>query len=65
MPRERAVFVSGVGVAIPRFRLGTQVLAGAWGRPAKGSAERTVAYHDEDALTLAVEAALEAAGAAS
>ena len=45
------------GVYIPKYRLGRDVMAKAWG-PRFISGERAVANHDEDSLTMATEAAL-------
>jgi len=50
------------GFAIPRGRLVRAEIAQATGAAGKHKGERTVCNHDEDALTLAVAAALEAAG---
>lgn len=59
-PVTRAAVVSW-GVAIPRLRLSRSSIAeAAGGGKAKG--ERAVCNHDEDSLTMAVQAALEAAG---
>lgn len=43
---------------VPRLRLRTTLIAGAWGRPATEKGEIAVANYDEDAFTLALEAAL-------
>ncbi|MCX5911489.1 MAG: 3-hydroxy-3-methylglutaryl CoA synthase, partial [Deltaproteobacteria bacterium] len=45
------------GIYIPKYRLGRDVVARAWG-PQYISGERAVANHDEDSLTMATEAAL-------
>jgi 3-hydroxy-3-methylglutaryl CoA synthase len=42
---------------IPRYRLPRELIAKEWGTPSAGG-ERAVANHDEDSLTLAVNAAL-------
>ena len=48
--------IQSYGVYIPRYRMPRSVLRGAWGSGSpKG--ERAVANHDEDALTMAVDAA--------
>lgn len=47
------------GVALPRRRLENQTTEEAWGRPAVAGS-RCIAGHDEDAVTLAVQAALQA-----
>ncbi len=44
------------GAYIPLYRLSRDVIAGAWGTRSMGG-ERSVANHDEDAVTMAVEAA--------
>ncbi|WP_224270847.1 zinc ribbon domain-containing protein [Haloprofundus salinisoli] len=50
--------IAAVGVALPRLRISTAEIADAWGRySGAGIEEKTVAAADEDALTLAVEAA--------
>ena len=49
--------ISGFGVYSPKYRMGRDVMARAWG-PRFISGERAVANHDEDSLTMAVEAAL-------
>src|SRR5439155_646795 len=48
----------GVGGHVPRYRLSGKALAQVWGGGASG--ERAVANYDEDALTMATEAALDA-----
>jgi 3-hydroxy-3-methylglutaryl CoA synthase len=50
--------ITGFGVHIPRYRLSAQTLAAVWG--SGGGGERAVANHDEDSLTMAVEASLAA-----
>ena len=50
------------GFAVPRGRLSRAAIAEATGGGGKHKGERAVCNHDEDALTLAVQAALEAAG---
>jgi len=49
--------ISAIATSIPRYRLPREVIAGAWGGASMGG-ERTVANHDEDSVTLAVDAAL-------
>jgi 3-hydroxy-3-methylglutaryl CoA synthase len=53
--------ITGFGVHVPRYRLSAETLAAVWG--AGGGGERAVANHDEDSLTMAVEASLAALGA--
>ncbi len=55
---ERAVGLVSVAGYVPRYRLSGEVLGQVWGTSASG--ERAVANYDEDALTMACEAALEA-----
>lgn len=62
MATEPAVGITGVGVHIPRYRLSAAVLGAVWG--GAGSGTRAVANHDEDSLTMAVEAGLQAVGEA-
>ena len=50
----------GVGAYVPRYRLGGALLAQVWG--GGGAGERAVANYDEDALTMASQAALDAIG---
>jgi 3-hydroxy-3-methylglutaryl CoA synthase/uncharacterized OB-fold protein len=57
MAEPRVGLVSAAGY-VPRYRLSGAVAAAVWGAAAAG--ERAVANYDEDALTLAVEAALDA-----
>lgn len=57
------VGITGFGVHIPRYRLAAQTLAAVWG--GGGGGERAVANHDEDSLTMAVEAGLAALGGRS
>src|SRR5215470_17740462 len=47
------------GTYVPRYRLARELIAQQWGQPAMGG-EKAVAAHDEDSLTLAVNAALSA-----
>ena len=56
--------ITGVGVHIPRYRLAAQTLASVWGREGggEGRGERAIANHDEDSLTMAVEAGMAALG---
>jgi hydroxymethylglutaryl-CoA synthase len=55
-----ATGITGFGVHVPRYRLSAQTLASVWG--GGGGGERAVANHDEDSLTMAVEASLAALG---
>ena len=57
------VGITAFGVHIPRYRLSAQTLAAVWG--GGGGGERAVANHDEDSLTMAVEAGLAALGGRS
>lgn len=52
--------LTSVGGYVPRYRLGGQAVAQVWG--GGGGGERAVANYDEDALTMACEAALNAIG---
>ncbi len=52
--------ITAFGVHIPRYRLSGETLAGVWG--GGGGGQRAVANHDEDSLTMAVEASLAALG---
>jgi 3-hydroxy-3-methylglutaryl CoA synthase len=52
--------ILAVGAYIPRYRLSGKTLAQVWG--AGGGGERAVANYDEDSLTMACEAALNALG---
>ena len=57
--------ITGYGFYVPRFRLERAAIGRAWGSK-QGPGERAVANYDEDALTLAAEAAADAlAGTAS
>lgn len=49
--------VLATGVSIPRYRLPRELIAREWGGQAAGG-EKAVANHDEDSLTLAVNAAV-------
>jgi hydroxymethylglutaryl-CoA synthase len=51
--------IIGFGSYIPRYRLPRELIAKEWGQPSMGG-EKAVAGHDEDSLTLAVNAALHA-----
>jgi hydroxymethylglutaryl-CoA synthase len=51
------VGITSYGAYIPKYRLGRDIIAKAWG-PELLSGERAVANHDEDSLTMATEAAL-------
>ncbi len=53
-----SIGIRGFGVHIPRYRLSGQTLAAVWG--GAGGGERAVANHDEDSVTMAVEAGLAA-----
>src|SRR5438045_5316298 len=53
--------ILAAGVSIPRYRLPRELIAKEWGGHAAGG-EKAVANHDEDSLTLAVNAALAAVG---
>lgn len=57
----RRVGVVSVGGYVPRYRLGGKLLGQVWGSGG-GGGERAVANYDEDALTMACEAALNALG---
>ncbi|MBI4321809.1 MAG: hydroxymethylglutaryl-CoA synthase family protein [Chloroflexi bacterium] len=50
--------IIGTGAYIPLFRLSRDLIAQAWARGSLGG-ERAVANHDEDSLTMAVEAAMD------
>lgn len=53
--------ITAYSIYLPRYRLERSHIGGAWGkRVAKGT--KAVASYDEDALTMAVEAALDVAG---
>lgn len=56
MSAERSVGVTGVAGYVPRYRLSGKTVAQVWG--GASGAERAVANYDEDALTMACEAAL-------
>jgi 3-hydroxy-3-methylglutaryl CoA synthase len=56
-----SIGVAGVGVHVPRYRLQAAALGPDWGG-AGGGWRRAVANHDEDSLTMAVEAGLGALG---
>jgi len=49
--------ILGFGAYVPTYRLPRDVIAREWGQPSLGG-EKAVANHDEDSLTLAVNAAL-------
>ncbi|MGH7267321.1 MAG: hydroxymethylglutaryl-CoA synthase, partial [Candidatus Rokuibacteriota bacterium] len=53
--------ITGLGVHVPRYRLAAETLAAVWGAGV-GGGQRAVANHDEDSLTMAVEASLAALG---
>ena len=50
--------IAGAAAYIPRYRLPREIIAKEWGQPSAGG-ERAVANHDEDSLTLAMNAALQ------
>ena len=54
--------ISSVGAYIPKYRLPRSVFAQAWGSGG-GAGERAVASYDEDTLSLAVNAAVDALNA--
>ncbi len=54
----RVIGITGIGVHVPRYRLSADTLSAVWGTG--GSGTRAVANHDEDVLTMAVEAGLAA-----
>ena len=56
------VGIVSMGAYVPRYRLGGKVLAAVWGGAAPAG-ERAVANYDEDSLTMAVEAVLDALAA--
>lgn len=51
------VGITGFGSYVPRYRLPRDVIAREWGHASMGG-EKAVANHDEDSLTLAVNAAI-------
>jgi len=51
--------IVSIGAYVPRYRLSGKLLGGVWGG-AGGGGERAVANYDEDSLTMACEAALNA-----
>jgi 3-hydroxy-3-methylglutaryl CoA synthase len=51
--------IIGFGTYIPRYRLPRELIAKEWGQASMGG-EKAVAGHDEDSLTLAINAALHA-----
>jgi 3-hydroxy-3-methylglutaryl CoA synthase len=51
--------IVGFGTYVPRYRLTRELVAKQWEQPSMGG-EKAVAAHDEDSLTLAVNAALHA-----
>jgi len=53
--------IQAVGASVPRYRLPRELIAKEWGGVAAGG-EKAVANHDEDSLTLAVNAALALGG---
>jgi hydroxymethylglutaryl-CoA synthase len=53
-----SIGITGLGVHVPRYRLSADTLGAVWGTG--GSGARAVANHDEDSLTMAVEAGLAA-----
>jgi len=52
------VGITGYSVYVPRYRLARELIAGAWGS-SQPSGEIAVGNYDEDALTMAAEAAVE------
>lgn len=54
------VGIRGFGCYLPRYRLACKEIGAAWGKSGGPSGWRSVASHDEDALTMALEAASEA-----
>ena len=56
-----AAGIVSYGTYVPNYRLPREVMAKEWGIPSLGG-ERTVASFDEDSLTLAVNAAVDALG---
>lgn len=61
MTAQRRVGLVGVAGYVPRYRLSSAELAPVWGGSV-GAGERAVANYDEDALTMAAEAALAVVG---
>jgi hydroxymethylglutaryl-CoA synthase len=59
----RRIGIVSVGGYVPRYRLSGALLGQVWGGGGGGGGERAVANYDEDALTMACEAALAALGA--
>ena len=55
------VGIVSYGTYVPTYRLPREVMAKEWGIPSLGG-ERSVANFDEDSLTLAVNAAIDALG---
>lgn len=53
------VGIIGFGAYVPRYRLSLETIAKEWGRSG-GKGERSVASHDEDSLTMALEASFSA-----
>jgi len=53
--------ILAVGASVPRYRLPRELIAKEWGGAAAGG-EKAVANHDEDSLTLAVNASLALGG---
>src|SRR5512134_2709560 len=51
--------IASVGGYVPRYRLSGKLLASVWGGGG-GGGERAVANYDEDSLTMACDAALDA-----
>lgn len=52
--------IAGFGIYLPLYRVRVSDVAKAWGRESGGSYEKTVPCHDEDTLTMGVEASLNA-----
>ena len=55
------VGISSIGIYVPRSRLDRALIGKAWGRK-QPPGEKAVAHFDEDALTMAVAAALRCIG---
>lgn len=49
--------ITSLGIYLPSLRLKNETIAQAWGRPG-GRGQKAVANHDEDSLTMAVQASL-------
>lgn len=53
--------ITSFGAYVPKYRLGAEVVAQAWGKRG-GKDERSVANYDEDSITMAVEAGADCLG---